>query len=129
MWVPWRRIKMKTSRVWAATGLLLMTLASGTLHAQSATFTLVNDTAFTIYSVYYWPSEWTYEGPDRLGDKTLASGESYEFSPNHGKCRYNIRVTLETGDYEKQWNNINLCTLNTLTLSYSHVTQVLSLNR
>ncbi len=121
---------MKTSSALAATGFLMMTLASGTLHAQSsAAFTLVNDTAFTVYSVYYWPSNRQQQGPDRLGDRTIESGDSFEFSPNHGECRYNILVTLQGGEYERQWSNINLCTLSTLTLGYSHVTQTLSLSR
>lgn len=120
---------MKTSKVWAATGFLLTTLTSGTLNAQSARFTLVNDTAFTVHSVYYWPSDSDYRGPDRLGDETIDSGDSYQFSPNHDECRYNIRVTLERGEYEKQWTNVNLCTLNTLTLHYSYVTQVLSVSK
>ena len=117
---------MKTSRVWAATGFLMMTVASGTLHAQSPAFTLVNDTAFSVLTVHYWPStEDDNRGPDRLGTRTIKSGQSYRFSPNHDECWYDIRVTLAGGDKERQWTNVNLCDLNTLTLRYSYVDRVL----
>jgi hypothetical protein len=114
---------MKTSRVWAITGFVLTTLSGGTANAQSANFTLVNNTGFVVYSVYYWPSERSYPGPDRLGRSTITSGESHDFNPRDDECIYNIRITLETDGYEKQWDDLNLCDLSKFTLNYNFATR------
>lgn len=116
---------MKPHRVWAATGCLLAALTGGTASAQSANFTLVNNTGYTIYSVHFWPSGRGYRGSDRLGDDVIGSGQSRTFAPYDGGCIYDIRVRLEDNGYEKQWNNVNLCNLYRFTLNYNYQTRIL----
>jgi len=119
---------MKTRRFLAATGFLLATFASGTPHAQSTNFILENDTQFTVYAVYIWPSGTTYPGPDLLGDDTIDSGKSYTFEPTNGDCTYNVRVVL--GDLQaKRWNRVNLCELSTLSLHYNFMEQAFYASR
>ena len=110
---------MKTSKFLATTGFLLTALTGGTANAQqNADFILANNTGLTVYSLYISPTGVEDWGPDRLGDGTIASGQSRAFRPRNGGCMYRIRVTLENG-YEKQWDDVNLCNLSTLTLSYN----------
>lgn len=100
----------------------MATLAGGMAHAQNTAFSLANDTEFTVYAVYIWPSDSRYRGPDRLGDDTIASGRSYTFVPTDGECTYNLRVRL-AHEQEQRWDNVDLCQLTTITVHYNHVTQ------
>lgn len=112
---------MKTLRMGAATAFLLTGLNAGTAKAQDTTFTLVNNTGFTVYAVYIWPVASDYRGPDRLGDETIDSGGSHTFRPEHDECLYNIRVTLRDNGEELRRNHVNLCRLSTLTLHYNYL--------
>lgn len=110
---------MKTSRMWAAAGCLLAGL-SASVEAQDTTFTLVNNTEFTVRSVYIWPVTTDYRGPDRLGTDYIPSGRSHTFRPLDDECRYNIRVTLTDSDDEFRTNGVDLCGLRKLTLYYDY---------
>jgi len=112
---------MKTTRMWAVTGCLLTTLGSGAANAQSANFVMANNTAFTVYAVHIWPVETIHEGPDRLGNDTIRSGGTYVFTPHNGDCLYNVRVTFQDDGNDAQWNDVDLCRLTTLTLSYNYL--------
>ena len=119
---------MKTHRMRAAAGRLLAALAvlaTCSAQAQSPNFILTNNTGFTVYSVHIWPSVSGNRGRDRLGDDTIPSGASYEFRPNMDECMYNIRIQLEDSGYEKQWDDVDLCSLVTLTLNYNYQTRSL----
>ncbi len=111
---------MKTSRMWAATGCLLTGLSAATVEAQDTTFTLVNNTEFTVRSVFIWPVTDGYRGPDRLGSDTIGSGRSYRFSPDDEECWYNIRVMMMDTNDEFRSNSVDLCSLNKLTLYYDY---------
>jgi hypothetical protein len=120
---------VKTTQAWATTAFLLTTLTGGNANAQDASFILVNNTEFTVSSVYIWPTGSAYSGSDRLGSATIESGEAYQFVPDDDVCTYNIRVTLAGSDYKKQWNNVNLCNLSTLTISYNYLNRNLTASR
>lgn len=112
---------MKTTSAWAAAGCVLMALTSGSANAQDTTFTLVNDTEFTIYSVFYWPVGTSYTGTDELGLDTIESGSSYRFEPEYtGRCRYHIRVVRAESDQETRWSNVDLCRVSRLTLQFDY---------
>jgi hypothetical protein len=115
---------MKTHRVWAATGFLLTALASETSQAQNTFFTMENDTHFTVYAVYIWPSDKASTGPDRLGADTIDSGQSYAFQPTNGDCTYNVRVVLDAAP-AKRWDDVDLCALTTLSLHYNFMNEEL----
>ncbi|MGI4842128.1 MAG: hypothetical protein ACRYF7_02320 [Janthinobacterium lividum] len=110
---------MKTSRMWAAAGCLLAGLGAS-VEAQDTTFTLVNNTEFTVRSVYIWPVTTDYRGPDRLGSDYIPSGRSYAFRPEDDTCRYNIHVTMTDSEDEFRTDSVNLCELRKLTLYYDY---------
>jgi hypothetical protein len=119
---------MKTTGLWAAAAFLSAPLAGNIANAQDANFILANNTAFTVSSVYIWPTGSPYQGPDLLEDTTIDSGDTYPFEPDAGVCTYNIRVVLEAA-YQKQWNGVDLCRLSTLTLTYNYLNRNLSASR
>lgn len=112
---------MKTTGVWAATAGLLALLAGAHAGAQSTSFFMANNTAYTVYSVFIWPIDARGAGPDRLGRGVIPSGDVHFFTPNEGTCVYNIRVALQEADDETQWDDVNLCEVTTLTLNYDHM--------
>jgi hypothetical protein len=120
---------MKTRQLWIAIGILLSVLTGAPAHAQDPSFTLVNNTGFTVYSVHYWPVTSSSRGSDRLGRNTISSGDTHDFYPDDEACVYNVRVALEGRNEERQWNDINLCRLVTLTLNYNYLIQDLWVSR
>jgi len=113
--------KMKTTSAWTAAGCVLMALTSGFANAQDTTFTLVNNTEFTIYSVYFWPVGTSDTGTDQLGQDTIGSGSSYRFEPEYmGRCRYHIRVVRAESGQETRWSNVDLCRVSRLTLHFDY---------
>jgi len=117
---------MKTNGVKLTAAFLLSILTGGIASAQDPSFVLANNTGFTVYSVYIWPTGDASPGPDRLGNATISSGDIYAFMPEDDACRFNIRVTLAETDDVKQWNNVNLCRMSTLTLNYNYLDQNLT---
>lgn len=112
---------MKTNKPLVALGLALASLAGMETHAQNTQFTLANNTGFTVRSVFIWRSADTYQGPDRLGNNMIPSGEYHEFRPRNGGCTYNVRITLLNEDDEYQWDDVDLCDLSRLTLNYNYL--------
>ncbi len=64
------------------------------------------------------PSNEDAWGPDILGRDVLANGEQAEiqFARNQDQCRWDIRVTYESGG-TGDWRGINLCETVTVTLT------------
>lgn len=116
---------MKRIKFCAAMGFLLMTALDGTAKAQDTRFTFVNNTAYTVNSVYIWPSNAYSRGPDRLGSRTVESGESHSFRPRDNECIYNIRVRLQN-NIEEEWDELDLCEMQMLELQFNYRTGTLS---
>ena len=108
-----------------------MAVVSGVLCSASAVagdsdFTLVNKTGFNIASVLIAPSskkgsDW---GKDRLGDKMLNNNQSrlFKFS-DKASCMQDLLVYLDDKTTsELQWEELNLCEINKLTLRYNKAT-------
>lgn len=115
---------MKRRKFLAAMGLLFLTAFDGTANAQDTRFTFVNNTAFTVYSVYIWPSSEDSRGPDRLGRYTVESGQSRSFRPYANECIYNIAVTLQNS-IEEEWDELDLCQMLRFELGFNYQTRTL----
>lgn len=57
---------MKASKARMGAALLAAALFAGPVHAQIPDFMLINDTGYTIYSVFVWPTSSRYQGVDQL---------------------------------------------------------------
>lgn len=102
-------------------GALLSTIV-GAAFAGNADFTLVNRTGYAINEVFISPSKQSNWGKDRLGENQFMHGQSRKFKFGDTKnCKQDIQVVFTDGD-EVEWEDINLCEVNKVTLKYNKKT-------
>lgn len=102
-------------------GALLSTVV-GAAFAGNADFTLVNRTGYAINEVFISPSKQSNWGKDRLGENQFMNGQSRKFKFGDTKnCKQDIQVVFTDGD-EVEWEDINLCEVNKVTLKYNKKT-------
>lgn len=91
--------------------------------AGDADFTLVNKTGYDLREVYISPSKKNDWGNDRLGRNILANGSNrdFEFS-NRASCMQDIRVVFDDDESAVVWENVNLCDLHRITITYNRAT-------
>jgi hypothetical protein len=107
---------------------ILATLAgSGTAFAGDADFTMVNRTGYSIREVYISAANRNSWGNDRLGDGTLENARSklFKFS-DKASCSQDIKVVFDDDGSEVTWEDLDLCTINKLTLKYSRSQKTVS---
>jgi len=90
-------------------------LGGGAAEAQSndPSFRLTNNSASKINEIYVSASGVNTWGPDRLGDRTLASGGSYTVRLPAGQCVNDIRVVYANGQASER-RRVNTCSLTDL---------------
>lgn len=121
---------MKLKLWFVAIATLSGLVTAGSAAAGDADFTLVNKTGYSIGSVFIAPtSAGDKVGDDRLGEGVLADGKSrlIKFS-SRARCVQNIYVFFEDGS-DAQWDDMNLCELNKITLKYNRKTRVVSADK
>jgi hypothetical protein len=100
----------------------------GVALAGDADFTLTNATGFPIESVFVAPSRSKTWGDDKLGKSILANGRSREmvFNKSGSTCVYDMLIHWEGfGESEdRTWENLDLCSINKITLRYNKSTDV-----
>src|SRR5687767_14098773 len=104
-------------------------IASGTVSAASgdADFTLVNRTGLEIREIYVSPTKRSEWGRDRLGDGTLKNGASRHFKFGQtAQCRQDIKVVFEDDGSDVQWDNVDLCALEKITIRFDRKTRRVS---
>lgn len=82
---------------------------------QSLSVTLKNRTGVLIRRIYITPvdrEDWGY----MLNRDNLSIRGSIEIRVLRDGCRYDIRATLDSGRYERQLMNVDLCETRTVTL-------------
>ncbi len=101
------------------TSLAFFSLA-GSAIAGNADFTLVNKTGYAINEVFISPSQKKNWGTDRLGENQFLNGQARKFKFGDTKnCRQDIKVVFTDDDSEIEWEDINLCEVNKITLKYN----------
>ena len=100
----------------------------GVALAGDADFTLTNRTGYDIESVYITQSKSKSWGQDRLGKAILANGKSREmvFNKTGSACIYDMLIHWEGyGEADdRTWEQIDLCSINKITLRYNKATDV-----
>jgi hypothetical protein len=91
-----------------AAGLLL----GGAAQAQSndPSFRLTNNSNVAINEIYVSSSSENSWGPDRLGERTLGSGNAYVIRLPAGQCVNDIRVVYANGQASER-RQVNTCSL------------------
>lgn len=101
--------------------------AAGSAVAGNADFTLVNKTGYAINEVFISPSQKKNWGNDRLGENQFLNGQTRKFKFGDTKnCRQDIKVIFTDDDSEIEWDDINLCEVNKITLKYNKKTNEVS---
>ena len=98
----------------------LLGLASTGAFAGNADFTLVNKTGYAINEVFISPTKQDNWGKDRLGENQFLNGDKRTFRFGDTKhCNQDIKVIFTEGQEEVEWENINLCEAEKITLKYN----------
>jgi hypothetical protein len=107
-------------------GAVLLACA-GTALAGNADFTLVNKTGYAINEVFISPSQKNNWGRDRLGENQFLNGQTRKFKFGDSKnCVQDIKVIFTEDESEVEWESINLCEVNKITLKYNRKTKEVS---
>ena len=115
---------MKTKTMALAAALISMT---GGALAGNADFTLVNKTGYAINEVFISPSQKNSWGQDRLGANQLLNGQSRKFKFGDTRnCKQDIKAIFTDDESEVEWENINLCEVDKITLKYNRKTNEVS---
>ncbi len=98
--------------------------------AGDADFTLTNKTGYDLESVYVAPSKSKDWGNDHLGKSVLANSSSREivFNKSAAICNYDMLIKwVGFGEADDRvWGNLDLCSINKITLIYNKNTDLTS---
>jgi hypothetical protein len=104
-------------------GLLAVALMSPAAHAAEAKqdFQLVNKTGYDIKHVFVSPSKADDWQDDVLGRDTLGDGDGGEVKFNRASttCAWDLKVTYADDNSSAVWGNIDLCTVEKITIHYN----------
>ena len=107
--------------------LTVLAVSSAASFAGDADFTLVNRTGYALNEVFISPAKKDNWGKDRLGENQLLNGQSRKFKFGDTKhCLQDIKVTFADDESEIEWEELNLCELNKITLYYNRKTREVS---
>jgi len=99
----------------------------GASYAADADFTLVNRTGYALNEVYISPTHKDHWGKDRLGSNQLLNGQARTFKFGDTKnCVQDIKVVFTDDGSEIEWEGLNLCELEKITLTYNRKTREVS---
>lgn len=104
----------------------------GPAHAQEAKqdFTLVNKTGYELKEVYVSPTKADDWQDDVMGQGTLGDGERVEikFHRAEKSCKWDLKVVYTVDDSSAVWHNIDLCSIEKITIRYDKNRDVTTAN-
>ncbi len=107
-----------------------LTTSFGVAHAADAKqdFTLVNKTGYEIKSVYVSPTKSEDWEEDVLGKDTFADGDTWDikFHRSNTSCKWDLKVVYSVDDSSAVWSNIDLCSVEKITIKYNKSTDTTS---
>ncbi|HML10767.1 MAG TPA: argininosuccinate lyase [Stellaceae bacterium] len=83
-------------------------------------FKLINATGYELKALYVSPSKSDEWGDDILGQDVLSDGQAVNvhFSPKVHTCKWDLRVTYTDDNSNAVWSDIDLCTVEKITIHY-----------
>jgi hypothetical protein len=97
-------------------------------HAQDAKqdFKLVNKTGYELKALYVSPAKSDDWGDNILGEQVVGDSQvvNVHFSPKAGTCKWDLKVTYTDDDSNAVWGNIDLCTVEKITIFYDRKNDV-----
>jgi hypothetical protein len=121
---------MKAVAIVVAFSIAALAALTGSGQAAEArqNFELVNKTGYEISHVYVSPSKSNDWEEDVLGKDTLDDGESWEikFSRSVKTCKWDLKVVYHDDDSSAYWRDIDLCSVEKITIRYNRRTDTTS---
>ncbi len=107
---------------------LVLAFAPANAAEAKQDFTLVNKTGYEIKSVFVSPSKSDDWEEDVLGKDTFANGDSWEikFHRSATTCKWDLKVVYSDDDSSAVWSNIDLCSVEKITIKYNRSSNVTS---
>ncbi len=89
-------------------------------------FKLVNKTGYELKALYVAPSKSDQWGDDILGQDVVGDGQvvNVHFSPAAKTCKWDLKVTYTDDDSNAVWTNIDLCTVEKISIFYDRKNDV-----
>jgi len=89
-------------------------------------FKLINATGYELKALYVSPSKSDEWGDDILGQDVLSDGQAVNvhFSPKVHTCKWDLRVTYTDDNSNAVWSDIDLCTVEKITIHYDRKNDV-----
>jgi hypothetical protein len=89
-------------------------------------FKLVNKTGYELKALYVSPSKSDDWGDDILGEQVVGDGQvvNVHFSPKAHTCHWDLKVTYTDDDSNAVWGNIDLRTVEKITIFYDRKNDV-----
>ncbi len=103
----------------------LLPLAPAALAAEAKQdFTLVNKTGYDIDKVFVSPNKSGDWEEDVLGKDTLGDGDSWEIKFHRAAktCKWDLKVVYADDDSSAVWYDIDLCSVEKITIRYDRKT-------
>lgn len=114
---------MKLAAFVAGIFLLGATVLPTAGHAADAKqdFELVNKTGYDISHVFVSPTKSDDWEEDVLGKDVLADGDAWDIKFERGDktCKWDLKVVYADDDSSAIWKNIDLCTVEQITIKYN----------
>jgi hypothetical protein len=87
-------------------------------------FTLINKTGYALNEAYLAPADSNEWQEDFLGKNQLDDGDTKKihFSPKTKTCKWDLQVVYTEDDSKVVWRDIDLCTVDRITLFYNKKT-------
>ena len=111
-----------------AAGLALGAAQSTLAQEAKQDFTLSNRTGYELKEVYVAPSASDDWENDVLGTGTLGDGVAVEIKFNRASktCKWDLKVVYTVDSSNAVWKNIDLCSVDKITIRYNKTTDTTS---
>jgi hypothetical protein len=89
-------------------------------------FKLVNKTGYELKAIYVSPAKSDDWGDNIMGDQVVGDGMTVNvhFSPKAHTCHWDLKVTYSDDDSNAVWGNVDLCTVEKITIFYDRKSDV-----
>ena len=113
-------------KLFAAFVIILAFAAPASAQDAKQDFKLVNKTGYELKALYVSQSKSDDWGDDILGQDVLGDGQvvNVHFSPKAHTCHWDLKVTYSDDDSSAVWGNVDLCTIEKITIFYDRKNDV-----
>jgi hypothetical protein len=113
-------------KLFAAVILVLAFVAPAGAQEAKQDFKLVNKTGYELKAIYVSPAKSDDWGDDIMGDQVVGDGMTVNvhFSPKVHTCKWDLKVTYTDDDSNAVWGDIDLCTVEKITIFYDRKSDV-----